>query len=151
VKRLWLSIPVLGFVLMGAACSCTAPAAGELRENEQKWAAHNISDYSYTLRIGCFCPQEITSPVVVEVRNRTTVSVKYVDSGQPASNSSFDKANTVEDLFAIVRGAISQKADKLTVEYDPSLGYPTQISIDPIKDAVDEETAYTVSYLKRMN
>ena len=141
-------------VLMSAVLpflsACAGPysdAQKELRQNEQRWEAQKFDDYRYTLRILCFCPTEITDPVVVEVRGGVTVSLTYAVDGRPATNDLFESANTIDELFDIIRDAISQKASKLTVEYDGAMGYPKQITIDPIETAIDEERAYTVSEL----
>lgn len=118
-----------------------------LKENEEKWTEQSKlfdRDYTYTIQISCFCPTDITSPVTVMVLNGETYSVVYQGDGQPATDIVFDAVNTIEDLFTIIRDAINKKVDKLTVEYDPILGYPKTISIDPMETAVDEERAYTV-------
>ena len=151
MTRIWLAFAMLAAALSLAACSGPySDLQRELRQNEQKWTSQKTRDYSYTLRIGCFCPPEITSPVLVEVRGGTTKSVSYVSDGREATNELFRKADTIEELFSVIRESIDQKVDKLTVEYDPSLGYPTEISIDPIETAIDEERAYTVSNFRRV-
>jgi len=140
MAKLWLTVGILA--VAAPLVTCSGPQTDlekQLNQNEQKWASQKIRDYSYTLRIGCFCPPEITSPVLVEVRGGTTKSVSYVSDGRQATNELFRKADTIEELFSVIRESIDQKVDKLTVEYDPSLGYPTEISIDPIETAIDEE------------
>jgi hypothetical protein len=128
--RLLVILASAVLLFLSACANPYSDLQSHLRQNEQKWAAQKIDNYQYTLRILCFCPQEITEPVVVEVRDGVTTS-----------------ANTVNELFDIIRDAIAQKVSKLTVEYDPTLGYPKQITIDPIETAIDEERAYTVSDL----
>jgi hypothetical protein len=148
MKKLWAVVLLSALPLLLLACAGPyGEAQGELSQNEQKWAAQNIDDYRYTLRILCFCPEDIRDPVVVEVRDGATQSVTYAADGRPATNNLFESANTVDELFDIIRGSIARKVDKITVEYDPALGYPKQISIDPNENMVDEETAYTVSEL----
>jgi len=139
-------------VLLGLlfTCGCSDPYSGAkqlLKENEEKWIEQSKlfnRDYTYTLQINCFCPTDITSPVVMMVLDGQTDSIVYQSDGQPATNAVFDDINTIEDLFAIIRDAINEKVDKLTVEYDANLGYPKAISIDPMENAVDEERAYSI-------
>lgn len=131
-----------------AGCSSTeSEAIRMLKQNEKKWAEQSQffkQSYTYTIRIGCFCPNDITSPVSILVDSGKTESIVYEDDRTPATNEVFTTIDTIEDLFAIIRNAINDKVDELTVEYDPILGYPVTISIDPNKSAVDEERGYTV-------
>lgn len=36
------------------------------------------------------------------------------------------------------------------VRYDPGLGYPTQVSVDPMTDAIDDERCIEVSELAEL-
>ena len=147
IFRLLFSVVFVGLLF---TCGCANPFSDlkqHLRENEEKWTEQSQlfnRNYTYTLQIGCFCPSDITSPVTVMVLDGETYSVVYQRDGQPVTNSVFDAVNTIEDLFKIIRDAINEKVDKLTVEFDPILGYPETISIDPMETAVDEERAYTI-------
>jgi len=53
----------------------------------------------------------------------------------------------VDELFAVILDAIAQGADELGVEYDPLLGYPRLIAIDPDRQTVDEEVTYRTANL----
>jgi hypothetical protein len=116
-----------------------------LQEKERQWAAQNIADYKYTLRISCFCPPEVVGPVVIEVRNRAAASVTVVESGEPANAQYFSRYDTVEKLFAVIQAAMDDNADSISVTYDSALGYPTHISIDHAKMAIDDEISYTIT------
>jgi hypothetical protein len=149
-KTIYRLLFAVVFVCLLFTCGCANPLSDLkqlLKENEEKWTEQSqlfSRNYTYTLQIGCFCPNDITSPVNVIVLNGETYSVVYQSDGQTVTNSVLDAVNTIEDLFKIIRNAINEKVDKLTVEYDPILGYPKTISIDPIETAVDEERAYTI-------
>jgi hypothetical protein len=113
-------------VLMVAVTGCSSPyktIQSQLRENQRVWQDQDVSDYRYRLQIGCFCPQEITQPVVIEVRDGNAVSITYADSGLAASNGIFQGYDTVGELFAVVQDAIDGKADEITVSYDVAAGY----------------------------
>jgi hypothetical protein len=136
-----------GLAVFSGCSGSESKAMQILKQNEKKWAEQSKlfnQNYTYTMRIGCFCPQDITSPVNVLVMSGKTDSVVYQRDGTPATNEVFASVDTIEDLFTIIRKAIVDKADELNVEYDPILGYPSSISIDPIKTAIDEERGYTV-------
>ncbi len=85
---------------------------------------------------------------MVTVENGSPASIVYVADGQPATNTAFQRADTIDELFQIIHQAIDDGVDRLNVQYDPTYGYPTTINIDPRADAVDEESAYFVSELR---
>ena len=147
-KRILLIIFILYGVLSITGCSNHySDNKHLLKENEEKWTEQSqlfMQNYTYTLKISCFCPNKITSPVFVMVLAGKTDSVVYQSDGQPATESVFNAVDRIEDLFTVIKNAIDQKVDKLMVEYDPVLGYPRQISIDHNEKAYDDETSYTV-------
>jgi hypothetical protein len=116
-----------------------------MRENQQKWAAQNISHYRFELTIGCFCPWRDLMPLKIEVENGQVVSLTD-KAGQPTPTGyaeTFDHAATVEGLFGILDSAIGS-ASKVIVEYDANHGYPKSIHIDYSSMATDDQTYYTV-------
>lgn len=133
---------LLAAALFLAACS----PASALEQNRQKWADQQISHYRFELSIGCFCPFRSQMPLTIEVQDGKIVSIETAD-GSPINEGSrptFEEAGTLENLFMIIEKAQESGADELTVEYDSTYGFPSQISIDPIKTAVDEEISYLV-------
>lgn len=152
--RLALATAVSGLALVVAtlAMGCGSNRYGELQRqlntSKQQWAAQKAINYSYTLKIGSFSPPEVTSPVVITVKDGAPYTIVYVADGKPATNSTFQRVDTVEELFGIIQQAIDTKADEIYVSFDANLGYPVEIRLDPKKDAVDEELTYTVSNLK---
>lgn len=47
-------------------------------------------------------------------------------------------------MFATTRGFINAKPATFEATYDPSLGYPTLVAVDPIANAADDEYRFTV-------
>ncbi len=138
-------------VLAGMSGACSDPVSGQQREldaNRGLWSDENITEYTYTLQISCFCPPEITQPVVVRVSQDSILSVVSVASGEPVEGSLVGNFYTVEDLFDVVQDAIDGEAHELSVTYDADLHYPTSIVIDYDERAIDEELALTASQLK---
>jgi len=141
-------ILVITGLLAFPGCPARDSAGKELEKNRDKWQAQQIADYQFTLRVICFCPEDITSPVIIEVRDGTFSSIRYAQDPDAVSTDFFGRANTVEKLFIIIEEAIEDEADELTVDYDPDYGLPLKIAIDPVFNAVDEEITYTVSDFK---
>ncbi len=54
---------------------------------------------------------------------------------------------TVDEAFAIIQKAITDKVDKLTVSYDKKMGYPKKVFIDQSIQMADEERSYTFSVI----
>lgn len=139
-------ILVVSPILSG--CSPTKdPAQQALDANRAKWEQASIASYDFQLRIGCFCPPDNTRPVDLEVEDGVAVSIEYTDEPKTVTTDFFQRADTIEKLFAIIQDAIDAEADSLTVEYHATYGYPVSITIDPIELAVDEEIAYFVEML----
>ncbi|MBF2009087.1 MAG: hypothetical protein IGS49_27495 [Chlorogloeopsis fritschii C42_A2020_084] len=119
--------------------------------NRRLWNQQNIHSYRYTLSRSCFCVEEARSPVVIEVRNGITTSITSADTGMPVNREYFQKYDTVLKLFLLIRDAIARGASNLSVQYDPILGYPTQINIDYDSLIADEEEYLTIENFEKIN
>ena len=149
-----LLLLVLAIVL--SACSTIANAGQPKSEVEQardKWQAANISHYRFNLFIGCFCAFRDEMPLIVEVKDGKVVSLQSESVGEinPANLQYYERYLTIDKLFnEIEKGfksedAESKPAETLTATYDETYGFPTQISIDFIEQAVDDELGLTIS------
>ena len=123
-------------------------AQTDLQAAQQRWEAQQIVSYSYTLAVSCFCPEDIRQPVVVTVTDGEMASIVKADGGNPAAAEFFAEYNTVEKLFTLIQKAINEGADEVTVTYDSTLGYPTDIKVDTSFQAADEEIYLTMSDLQ---
>jgi hypothetical protein len=102
-----------------------------LNFNRRLWEKRNISNYRYTFSNGCFCIPDARGPVIIEVRNGKKPLITSVATGQPVDNPEFfNKYNTIPKLFNVIQDAINRRAFSLDVNYNPRLGYPTQINVD---------------------
>jgi len=122
--------------------------ATQLQQNRQLWRSQNISNYRYTLRVGCFCTPEVTQPVVIEVRNNRVTSITAANTGKPVNQEYFKQYDSMPKLFNIVKDAIAKKAHRISVTYHPTQGYPTQINIDENAQMADEERYLTIEKLE---
>ncbi len=133
---------VLTFLL--AACSTTS----EYDQNLKKWQDADIAHYQFNLFIGCFCPFRDVMPLTIEVQNGEVVSITQADGvvvkATDPSYELFISVATVEGLFAQLDSSLNGGADEVLVTYDDAYGFPSTISIDQIKEAIDDEIAYQV-------
>lgn len=145
---LGLSAPVIAqFPIEPAPSSQTnlRPQSKQLKINRRWWRKANISSYRYTFSNGCFCIPEARGPVVIEVINGQTTSITSADTGEPVNPEFFQSFDTIDKLFRVIRDGIKRKADRLEVEYDSKLGYPTNIIIDFSFQIADEELFLEIS------
>lgn len=109
------------------------------------WNALEIKNYDFVYQVSCFCGNLGPNPARLSVRGGAVVKVQTEDgsvfSGMVPPPSSYP---TIDSLFVILENAEKKFPNRLTVRFDPTYHYPTMISIDPIKNAVDDEIAYTI-------
>ena len=131
---------LIALVFMLAACSA---GGSEFERNQQKWNDANITHYRFELSIGCFCAFRSQMPLTVEVQNSEVVSMidvngKAVSPTDPM-NETFSKYAMIDHLFSELEADLNGDADEVTVTYDSTYGFPAEIKIDRIKEAVDDE------------
>lgn len=134
-----------------AVVSCEAPFGlgddrdDDLRDARGRWARNGYASYDLTLRQLCFCG--FVEPVRIEVRNGEKAATLIAATGEPLPYPI--EFPTVSGLFAIIEDALDRDAHELDVTYHPDLGYPVEIAIDYIENAVDDEVTWRVSSVVR--
>lgn len=118
-----------------------------LETNREKWGLRNIKSYQYQLRASCFCMQDVTANKQVTVSDGIVTEALFLQTSNYLTAEELTRVKTVEQLFAIVEGAINSKAYILEVSYNKESGYPETISIDYKKDVVDDEVTYYANNL----
>ena len=151
MKKLIISMMI--FIL--AACAPSGAGGSELERNRQTWESAGISHYRFELNLSCFCAFHDQMPLAVEVKNGEVVSITAVD-GNPVSADDpnyrhFINLGTIDRLFAELDDVIgSADAGEVTVTYDDTLGFPTEVSIDYIDQAIDDELYVSVSGFEQL-
>jgi hypothetical protein len=129
--------------------ACSAGTKSEYDTNLEKWQNANIDHYRFSLSVICFCPGTDKMPLDIEVQNDEVVSMTYADGTPvPADDVQlefFSSYATIDRLFSELKTNLDGAADEVTVTYDPTYGYPAQVNIDMIKEAIDDELYLTVS------
>lgn len=121
----------------------------QLDANLQKWQAQGISHYRMKVNIGCFCPFFDRMPVTVEVRDGQVLAVtdsqgQPVAADDPIRSFGNERLMTIDGVFDYAREAM-KTADKTEVTYDAALGHPSQLIIDRIEMAIDDEMSVLIS------
>ncbi len=129
--------------------ACSFGARSELDKNRQTWQDAGITHYQFSLHIGCFCAFRDQMPLTVEVQNGEVVSMTYsdgtlVDMTDPYYET-FSQHATIDRIFSELEAGLKGDADEVTVTYDSTRGFPSEIYFDYIKAAMDDELSLTVS------
>jgi hypothetical protein len=142
MKKIGIYLALLAILLS----ACTPRSRPDLERSRAQWQAAGISHYRFQLNVMCFCPFGQQMPLTVEVLDGQVVSMIYKD-GTPVPESerpAFTAYATIDDLFASTEDAL-QRADQIDVKYDAVYGFPAEVKIDFIKNAMDDELALSAS------
>ena len=124
-------------------------AQSALDRNWDRFERNAPLSYSYTVRVDCECPTDVTRPVDVWVDRGTIEYLLYADDGRPVPFTYANSFPSVEQLFDAIQDGIDRRADYIDVEYDPTYGYPTSVYIDYDRRYTDEELSLTTWGLTR--
>ena len=109
---------------------------------EARWKARPFADYSYEVRVLCFCPPEITEWTRVTVRGGVVTSAEAVDPDPNFPIENLQYWVPIDSLFVDLRRTMTDRAsqtylDAIIAEYDPVLGYPTRIEYRAKANVID--------------
>src|SRR3990172_6788707 len=137
---------LLTFVVLALA-ACSMGNQTEIEGNQEKWRDANISHYRFNLSIGCFCVFSQDMPLVIEVMDGKVVSMEYQSGNaiDATSREFFDKFKKIDGIFSELEADLAGAADEVTAAYDPTYGFPVDVTIDYVKEAIDDELYLTVS------
>jgi hypothetical protein len=137
---------LLTLVFVLAACSA---GGSELSRNLEKWQDANITHYRFSINISCFCAFRDQMPLTVEVLDGQIVYMAAVDGALVLDTDQnyelYAPHATIDLLFAEIDAAVKDGADSVTVTYDATHGFPTEIAIDYSQEIADEEIYYSIS------
>ena len=138
-----LLVPALVAIVLAA---CSPFARPELSRARERWQAAHVNHYRYKLNVGCFCGFTEKMPLTIEVKEGQLVSMSYQD-GSPVSAQDapmFAQYETIDALFDFTEESMA-RADEMKAEYDATYGFPSEVQIDFIKNAADDELTLSVS------
>jgi hypothetical protein len=128
--------------VVGSDASKTETAAAR-----ERWERSGIDDYSFSVDVVCFCTIAGRFDVVVEggVPLSVTREAKAVDIKQ------FEFIEfTVEGLYELAETWNGGNGpDRMVASFDPDLGYPIDLRIDAISEAMDDEVTVVVHDFSR--
>ena len=129
------TVAAVSLLLVG----CTGDTAGTVPKERQRWNDQHLTSYTYVFTNGFTLCREHKTKVVV--RNSQLEST--TDLTPDACPVNPNPPPTIDGLFDEIR-SIQQSSVPVEVTYDPSRGFPTFVSVDPMPSAVDDEYWYGV-------
>jgi len=132
-----------------AACG-NAVDVDSLQDNVARhralWDQAGVGSYRFDFLRSCLC--QGIEPVTIEVTNDIIVSVINRNTEEILPTEEFTFYVTVDDLFDAVQDAIQQHVYSVEASFDPVLGYPTRILIDPGRFVSHDEVTMLTSSLQ---
>lgn len=142
--RLFPALVFIVFVVTGCQISGPDdPRTSTDSVQRAKWEAAQAGTYHFTIVRGCFCINGGEHTVFVTDGKVTSAYSVWQEEYYPADQLSYFE--TIDDLFDMLERA-REEADEVEVTFSDR-GYPTELVIDWIKEAVDDEIAFSISSL----
>lgn len=107
------------------------------------WNESGISSYQYHYEVGCFCSGPAVGGATITVIDGMVVSAELED--REATPAELDGLPAIEQLFADIDNIVAEEPHDIAVIYDPTYGYPTELDVDPIANAIDDEMMFKVT------
>ena len=130
---MWLRI-----ALLVSLVGCTGSGTNELDNAQARWEENRPSSYSFVFVRSCECI-DAGREIEVSVTGDAITAARYLDDNTPVMGVALTSLSTVDDVFLTIADAIDRDAFSLSVQYDATLGYPTNVSVDYDKQIADDE------------
>jgi hypothetical protein len=147
-----LILIVMALILTACASATALGTQSEIEQNQERWQEAGISHYRYHLSISCFCVFTQDMPLIIEVQDGKVLSMEY-QSGKEIDASLlelFEKYATIDRIFTELTADLNGAADEVIVKYDPTYGFPTEVTIDVEKQATDDELYLSLSNFEEL-
>ncbi|MEM8778875.1 MAG: DUF6174 domain-containing protein [Cyanobacteria bacterium P01_G01_bin.49] len=88
-------------------------------------------------------------PLKVSVKNDKLIQVINLKTNQQITDLQLPEV--IDQLLTIIETAIKKNVEEIVVNYDPKLGYYSQIAIDYHKIIADYEVTYLIENLVKID
>jgi hypothetical protein len=131
-----------------------AQATDALYAAKARWAAANLSTYSFVVSYSCFCfGLDIRTPARITVRNDKIQHARYISSVPGHAFGRVSRVSplrvTVTDLFSMIEDSLKNDSELIIAKYDDVLGFPLRLAIDSSPGMSDSDFAYDVAGFRR--
>jgi len=138
----------------GSTSASTSPSTTPLDQAEQKWTGQNITNYRIEVLVVNSIWHAQSHQINVQ-NNAVTESTARcipapIEAGTCEVRAYSAEEYTIPGLFAQARSQIqSQQAQWIKITYDPTYGFPNQISFDN-PNIVDEDWTWRVTMFEAL-
>lgn len=130
----------------GLLVSCsTSGVTEEIEIAQKRWEAAHIENYSADIERICFCPPPSRYTIIVGSDSLTKV-INSETGEEIAQNKGY---STIDELYQWLLEVASRNPEKLELEFDPNLGYPTLIDYNQSDNIADEEMLIRIFDLRK--
>ncbi|WP_173056182.1 DUF6174 domain-containing protein [Phytohabitans houttuyneae] len=133
-------------ITVGLLAAMSLAACGEATHTiEAAPVWQEPSHYTYVLESSCGERLLIGRFRITVDGGKVTKAEGLDEPGQRALQGKSESPPTLGQLLEQVRTARRANAHKAELTTDPTDGHPTKITIDPIENAIDDESCYAIT------
>ena len=137
-------ISILFISLLFYSCNSIDPVElNEFQINFNKWKSHDITSYTITLKMSCFCIP--TDPIDINIENNKINEINNSTVTSEQLNNEYWYAKTIDELFIFIDENIKEEPFEQVLEFNETHGFPEYIYFNREEMLVDEEIGYTIS------
>jgi hypothetical protein len=156
---------VAALVLAVSACSASTPlgisgnggggnnatSQAEYDIALKKWQTTGPVHYRIIVQQTCECPTDMQRTTRVTVLRNATQNTENIEDVvdaatlQPVSQDRRLAAKSVDGLLVLISQGLGLNPADARITYDPTLGYPVSINIDPVSSIAGDEIVYKVT------
>ena len=121
IRRFAALALLAGSLVAGCSSGPTSPATRDIVAARAVWQRAGLRSYVFASNLSCFCSPEYSADMTVTVRNGAVTQVVNAATGvaQPVSYR-----QPIDSIFANLMRQASDDPSLLTVQFDPTYGYP---------------------------
>jgi len=113
----------------------------------ETWKQNKLIDYVFIRQNKCYC--DLAKNAQIYVLNNKIIQVIDLDNKKTYTQASqLKKYKTINQLFDFIDSSLLKHPDKIDINHDRFLGFPSRILIDPRKKHADDETNITINDLQ---
>jgi hypothetical protein len=127
----------------GGTTAATPRSTPDPHPTPAKWPSYDVADYTYTLRVMCFCADRGV-PVVVTVRDGQAVDAVYAHQGWGHAAGADAGSWLRLSINDVIDAANTRHAYQVRVVWPKGQDHPTSVYVDQDANMADEEIGYSV-------
>jgi hypothetical protein len=153
LRRFVLNVGIGCLILASVACDSSEifdpRDLARVTNAEALWKARSFPDYTYEIRVSCFCPPEVTQWTRVTVRNGAVTAADAVDPQSQFPITTLQYWAPIDSIFVDLLRTLTEKEaqwylDEVIADFDATLGYPTNIEYRAKRNVADGGSVYSL-------